>query len=230
MEGIRCSPLHDPQCCHVHLLHLCQRRTMAWKTNQRFRGFYCGMKNRSILDVPLIQVSPTFENRFTRSGKPWRKRRPKTFEEKVCDFWANVVKGQPNECWQWSGPCLTGGYGEFGIGKTCLLAHRVAWELANGKIPHGSDVLHHCDHPACVNPNHLFLGDQALNNADKCDKGRQARNRGEKGGGAKLTWKAASEIREAWSNGARQRDLAAHYGVSDAAVWLVVHNKTWNTL
>lgn len=53
-----------------------------------------------------------------------------------------------------------------------VLAHRIAWEMTHGTIPMGLYVLHRCDTPACVNPEHLFLGDQTVNMQDAKRKGR----------------------------------------------------------
>jgi len=53
-----------------------------------------------------------------------------------------------------------------------IRTHRLAWELANGPIPDGLSVLHHCDNPPCCNVEHLFLGTQTDNHADMVAKGR----------------------------------------------------------
>src|SRR3990167_6332282 len=87
-------------------------------------------------------------------------------------FWRMVYR--TDWCWLWLGAKLKKGYGVFR--ETCprrsVLAHRVAYELANGPIPGGKFVCHHCDNPSCVRPSHLFLGTQKDNMADCSRKGR----------------------------------------------------------
>jgi hypothetical protein len=79
-----------------------------------------------------------------------------------------------------------------------MLAHRAAWERANGPIPHGLKVLHRCDNPPCVNPEHLFLGTQVDNIKDCFQKGRisrASRNAGTQHGAAKITEQTAVRIK-----------------------------------
>jgi hypothetical protein len=74
----------------------------------------------------------------------------------------------PSGCWPWTGKIATNGYGYLDN----MLAHRASWLIHHGPIPEGLQVLHHCDNPRCVNPDHLWLGTQADNVADMMAKGR----------------------------------------------------------
>jgi hypothetical protein len=77
-------------------------------------------------------------------------------------------------CWLWTGKLIAADepYGVAGGSKHRERAHRRAWRLYRGEIPGDLHVLHRCDVPWCVNPDHLFLGTNADNVADKIGKGR----------------------------------------------------------
>ena len=98
-------------------------------------------------------------------------------------FWSRVDKNgslpphMPHlgPCWVWVGGTFSSGYGSFWLSGRSSHAHRVAWELTYGKIPDGLFVLHCCDRPLCVRPEHLFIGTHADNVRDRDEKGRQAR-------------------------------------------------------
>lgn len=88
-------------------------------------------------------------------------------------FWNKVQKTET--CWLWIG-ANDGvfGHGCMGIpgARKNIGAHRLSWRLHFGEIPDGMWVLHKCDVPACVNPDHLFLGTHNDNMRDKMLKKR----------------------------------------------------------
>lgn len=93
-------------------------------------------------------------------------------------------------CWNWLG-ALGGGkgggrYGHIRHEGKPVNAHRVSYMLYRGAIPDGMHVLHRCDNPACVNPEHLFLGTHLDNMRDMYSKGRRQAATGLRNGAAKL--------------------------------------------
>jgi hypothetical protein len=84
----------------------------------------------------------------------------------------NKIKPMPDGCWHWTAYRDAGGYGSFGINGRMRPAHRAMWWITHGPVPNGLHVLHKCDVPKCVNPEHLKLGTHADNMNDKKTKGR----------------------------------------------------------
>lgn len=81
-------------------------------------------------------------------------------------------------CWEWPGQRTSGGYGTLrkgGRDQSTAYSHRLSYTINIGPIPEGMVVCHRCDNPPCCRPDHLFLGTQAENVADKIAKGRQPR-------------------------------------------------------
>ncbi len=74
-------------------------------------------------------------------------------------------------CFEWIGN-RTNDYAKITFNKKTWYGHRLVWTLSNGEIPKGIKVLHKCDNPPCINPDHLFLGTQLENMLDKISKGR----------------------------------------------------------
>lgn len=97
-------------------------------------------------------------------------------------------------CWLWAGASGGGGYGHIRVGGKVRGAHRVSYELYLGAIPKGMHVMHRCDNPLCVNPEHLQLGTHQDNMADMYTKGRRKAATGLRNGAAKLTPEAKQAI------------------------------------
>lgn len=95
-------------------------------------------------------------------------------------FWAKVDKsGGSDACWLWTASKNKHGYGHLKADGAMIRAHRIAWAITNGQIPHdgsyhGICVCHKCDVKLCCNPSHLFLGTQQDNVKDRDAKRRTA--------------------------------------------------------
>lgn len=134
---------------------------------------------------------------------------------------------QSGGCWEWHGQKAFFGYGRIKRHGRRVLAHRAAWELYRGPIPPGMCVLHSCDNPPCVNPDHLFLGTHADNAADRTAKGRGGRSPGESNGCAKLTADDVASLRKRRVAGEKLADLAATFGVSQTTVSQIANGHRW---
>lgn len=147
-------------------------------------------------------------------------------------FW----NGTP--CWEWLAGQFNSGYGGFWFAGQQQYAHRISYCFFVDN-PGNLFVLHRCDNPPCVNPNHLFLGTHADNMQDMCEKNRNAAKtkperisrgkqhsqrmkevaaRGERHGSAKLKDTEISHIFKLRKQGLLQREIAAIFGVTQAQI------------
>jgi HNH endonuclease len=165
-------------------------------------------------------------------------------------FWKRVNKDGKvhpilkTRCWDWVGGNIRG-YGHFWVNGKTVKAHRYSYTVYVGEIPNGLLVLHKCDNPSCVNPDHLFVGTELENRQDCTGKGRQARGnthgsktrpesvlRGGRHPRTRLTETLVKKIRVEYVKGSTSRGtygLAAKYNLSQATIQRVTSGTDWTT-
>jgi hypothetical protein len=146
----------------------------------------------------------------------------KTFNQHMEELYTEPNTG----CWLWPGHANVKGYGVSTLpGGLKWLAHRRSWEAKNGPIPDGMFVLHKCDVPLCVNPDHLFLGTKKDNNRDMARKRRSAL--GEKNGQSKLRADQIAEIFFLRGQGMTQKSISEKFDVSRTTISFVLSGERW---
>lgn len=150
-----------------------------------------------------------------------------TFPER---FWAKVKK--TDGCWLWTAARLPKGYGQIGRRrKLPISAHKASWILHFGPIPKGLSVLHVCNTPGCVRPDHLVLGTQADNQRHMVLCGRSTK--GEINPNSKLTDAQVLEIRRCYIRGkprvikGNSFELSKEFGVSQGSILRVARGELW---
>jgi hypothetical protein len=145
---------------------------------------------------------------------------------------ANSILDETTGCRIWQGCIGTKGYGHIkradsGRHGKVWRTHRLMWTLVNGDIPTGALLLHSCHNPACINIEHLRLGDNQENMNDMKAAGRQNKCKGSGHGESKLTETIIKEIFELYSQGYSLRRLGCRYGVTFGTIWKVLKGRTW---
>ena len=154
-----------------------------------------------------------------------------TIEQLKARFWAKVRKGEG--CWEWTAATYPGGHGAFWGGGSrsegrLVRAHRFSYEVHIGPIPEGAHVLHRCDNPRCVRPDHLELGDHAKNMRDAGL--RRLMRRGARHGMARLTEDDVRAIRKLRASGMTQAEAGARFGVARSTVQNIDRGANWGWL
>jgi hypothetical protein len=156
------------------------------------------------------------------------------YNQAVADrFWSKVDRS--GGCWLWMGDVMrkTVGrdYGRFYLTPNRpVSAHRIAYELSKGKLMPGQVVMHRCDTPRCVRPDHLQAGTQQENMRDAAEKSRTFNPIGEGSPSAKLSDEIVREMRRRYrAGGITQKQLAAEYGLQGSQPYVsrILSGKAW---
>jgi hypothetical protein len=133
------------------------------------------------------------------------------------------AKYQVNEatgCWEWTASQARGGYGQFMSsvkdGRMWYRAHRFSYVAYKGEIPEGMVVMHKCDRPACVNPDHLELGTHADNIRDRDAKKRGIWNK---------TVRLPCDVETIKHSKKGDRELAREFGCSPGHIWKIRNDR-----
>lgn len=137
-------------------------------------------------------------------------------------------------CWEYQGNIRADGYGRMHIyanglrpQKRQFVASRVAYAFFNGVDPAEKFVCHHCDNPACINPDHLFLGTHQDNMRDMDQKGRRAAQDGVNNGNARLDEEAARRAIERIELGHTNKAIAKDLGVTHSMISSIRRGLSW---
>jgi len=147
-----------------------------------------------------------------------------TSEQIEQNFWQNVNRG--GECWLWNGKMNVQGYGVTYAnykGNIYWNAHRLSYGIHHGSIPKRYVVMHTCDNPWCVNPEHLRAVTQLENAADCKRKGRN--NRGERNRSAKLT---EDDVRFIRQSPLSISELAGKFDIDYTNILRIIRRERWS--
>ena len=144
---------------------------------------------------------------------------------------------EPNSgCWLWLAYLDAAGYGRIGVHGKSRKAHRISMFIYKGQNSALKYVLHKCDNPCCVNPDHLYVGDAKENAEDRERRGRGGDRRGVRNGNfgsknhsSKLTEDDVKKIRSLLGTIGYVR-LGRMFGVASSSIQGIANGKRWGWL
>ena len=156
----------------------------------------------------------------------WQKKRgdiKEHLKKKIINY---SEKCDVSGCWNWKMAKNSRGYAEISHNAKKERANRISYQAFKGEVPSHLFICHTCDNPACVNPDHLYIGTHQNNVDDKLKRNKQPR--GEEIKLAKLTEKDILKIRELWEKRyMSQQKIADQFGVIQTTISRIVLRQTW---
>lgn len=150
----------------------------------------------------------------------------------VARFWEKVERS--DGCWLWKAACTGNGYGAFKIRGRQWAAHQVSYLLHHGQIADGLWVLHSCDTPRCVNPDHLSLGTPAQNSQERDGRGRGNKRPYDRSGEAnpklRISEDQARTIIARLAQGECGADIGRDMGIAYHIVSDIRNKRSWGYL
>lgn len=196
--------------------------------NQIICELYVAGCARSEISMKVRVSIPTIDKVVRENGIQKRidnhSARKLTLQER---FERCVDRTNSSGCWTWTGLKSGSGYGAINYNNKKLSAHRVAYQIYKDD-PGDLLVLHKCDNPICVNPEHLFLGTDSDNAKDKQVKGRCHETKGIKNANAKLSVDDILKIRELATLGISYSEIGRRFGISHNQASAIHKRKSWS--
>jgi Autographiviridae endonuclease len=152
-----------------------------------------------------------------------------TLQERL---WRHCIPVTECGCWIWLSALRTDGYGQLTFNHKHMSAHRASYEAFCNCIPDGFHVLHTCDTPQCINPDHLYIGKDKENARDRKMRGRHRwrAHLGESHGRSLLSSNQVRGIRYDLESGESGKNVSIKYGVSTATISAIKTRRLWRHL
>ena len=163
-----------------------------------------------------------YERKTERKAMSWAFRQ--------LSFWERVEAQtvvNENGCHEFTGYKNECGYGRIHKDKKLVFVHREVYEKVHGYIPKGMVIMHSCDNPACINPNHLSANYQSENIKDMIEKGRSVNKFGSKHGMSKINETDVINIKKRLSEGDTCVAISKDYSVSEGTIRNIKKGRNW---